>query len=53
MTYYESAENEVLTISEALWELRKHGVTDIEEFFEDLGTHEHYSAQTVLEWLGY
>jgi hypothetical protein len=39
-----------------LQELANHGVTSNEgivEFYEDMGDKESYSAQKVLEWLGY
>lgn len=53
MTYYESAEGEVITRSRALQELRRHGITDTAEFFDDLGDKGYYTAQSVLDWLGY
>lgn len=55
MTYYDSAKSITITRRRALKELALHGVTDlgIADFFTDLGDHESYSAQSVLEWLGY
>lgn len=56
MTYYESAENEIITQKRALFELKKHGIineTDIELFFEEMGNVDFYEAQQVLGWLGY
>jgi hypothetical protein len=52
VSYYESAEGVEISKKRALIELRKHGI-DFEEFFRDLGDHETYDAQAVLEWLGY
>ena len=51
--YYESAENHTITKQRAIQELRKHGIEDTNEFFDDLGSKETYDAQAVLEWLGY
>jgi hypothetical protein len=56
MTYYESAKGLHISKQRALLELKKHGIEsqfDIDEFFEDLGDKERYSAQAVLRWLGY
>ena len=53
MTYFDSAEGITITHKRAIKELRDHGVTDITEFYEDLGHHETYQAQAVLAWLGY
>lgn len=55
-TYYESAEGIEISRKRALLELKKHGIEscfDIDEFYEDLGNKERYSAQAVLRWLGY
>jgi hypothetical protein len=51
--YYDSAENLMVTRKRACQELKAHGVTDIHEFFEELGFSSHYKAQDVLDWLGY
>ena len=52
MTYYESAEGELITMARALQELASHDA-DAAEFFEDMGEHAEYDAQAVLDWLGY
>ena len=51
--YYESAEDVMISKARALKELDDHCCEEIEQFFEDLGDHEEYVAQEVLEWLGY
>ncbi|HHH2010162.1 TPA: hypothetical protein ACPY5O_004192 [Yersinia enterocolitica] len=51
--YYESAEGELITKKRALLELKKHGIEDPTEFFNELNEKEHYEAQKVLRWLGY
>ena len=53
MTYYESAEDQIITRERAIQELKKHGIYDFEVFFSDLGDFEAYEAIDVLEWLGY
>lgn len=56
MTYYESAEGEVITRARAIRELRRHGVGDsdtIAQFYAEVGEREEYDAQEVLNWLGY
>ena len=53
MNYYDSAEGLTISRERAIAELRKHGVQDFKEFFQDLGDKEEYSAQAVLQWLGY
>jgi len=55
-TYYDSAYAMDISQDRALQELANHGVTTNEgivEFYEDMGDKESYSAQKVLEWLGY
>jgi hypothetical protein len=55
-TYYDSAYAVDISQDRALQELANHGVTTNEgivEFYEDMGDKESYSAQKVLEWLGY
>jgi hypothetical protein len=55
-TYYDSAYAMDISQDRALQELANHGVTSNEgivEFYEDMGDKESYSAQKVLEWLGY
>ena len=52
-TYYESAQGITITHKRAIKELREHGVTDLKEFYDDLGKQETYQAQAVLAWLGY
>ena len=53
MDYYESAEGLTITRDRALQELRSHNCEDFDEFFRDLGDRVEYSAQSVLDWLGY
>lgn len=55
MTYYESAEGMTISRERALRELEKHYIDaeGIQAFFSDLGEHEEYDAQGVLDWLGY
>ena len=52
-TYYDSAEETIITKARALKEFDDHCCEDIEQFFDDLGDHEEYDAQKVLAWLGY
>jgi hypothetical protein len=52
-SYYDSAEGLTITKARALHELRKHGIVDTSEFLSDMGDHETYDAQAVLDWLGY
>jgi len=53
MTYYESAQGTTITHKRAIKELRDHGITDLKEFYADLGRKETYQAKAVLVWLGY
>jgi hypothetical protein len=53
LTYFESAQGETITRVRALLELHNHGITDPDEFFNELGDRETYDAQDVLMWLGY
>ena len=55
MTYYESAEDITITRAEALHELKRHCVEEVEfdTFFTECGNAETYKAQSVLDWLGY
>ena len=52
MTYYESAEGEIITLARAKQEVLKHG-SDWAEFLQDNGERAEYDAQDVLDWLGY
>lgn len=52
MDYYESAEGLTITKDRALQEVRSHGAC-IYWFFNECGDKKHYSAQAVLDWLGY
>lgn len=52
-TYYDSAEGITITKARALRELSMHGIDDPQDFFAEVGDCEIYSAQAVLEWLGY
>jgi len=49
---YEQALEITVTQSEALAEVRKHGI-DPSEFLEEMGEQETYAAADVLAWLGY
>ena len=51
MTYEEALVINV-TKSEALAEIRKHGI-DPNEFLEEVGDREDYAGADVLAWLGY
>ena len=51
MTYEEALEITV-TQSEAIAEIRKHGI-DSNEFLEEMGCRDTYAAADVLAWLGY
>jgi hypothetical protein len=54
MTYYESAEDEMITQARALKEIADHGLAgEIGTFIDDMGDHQQYAAQDVLRWLGY
>ena len=70
MTYYESANGEIITKDRAIQELIKHGcipeengtsrdgsphtqIRDFPDFVDDLGERDFYTAQEVLNWLGY
>jgi len=53
MTYFDSAQGITITHKRAIKELKDNGVTDLKEFYADLGHHETYQAQAVLAWLGY
>lgn len=54
--YYESAEGIMISRDRALREIKSHGLDfedNLKEFFEELGDKNIYSAQDVLDWLGY
>ena len=51
--YYDSAEDIMISRERTCQELKAHGVVDFNEFFEELGEKDIYSAQDVLDWLGY
>ena len=51
--YYDSAVGIEISRSRAVRELRRHGVTDPTEFFDEIGDFATYLATTVLDWLGY
>lgn len=52
LSYYDSAEDCILSKDRAAQEIQRHG-NDPQEFFQEQGEHETYSAQMVLRWLGY
>jgi len=54
--YYDSAEGIMISRDRALREIKSHGLDfddNLKEFFEELGDKKLYSAQAVLDWLGY
>ena len=51
--YYDSAEDIMISRERTCQELKAHGLVDLKEFFDELGDKETYSAQDVLDWLGY
>jgi intein-encoded DNA endonuclease-like protein len=51
--YYDSAEGLQISRERALLELKLHNCEDIKLFYQELGKHKTYSAQSVLIWLGY
>lgn len=53
-TYYDSAEGVTITRERALQEVRDHGC-DVAEFIAAVSPDANgtYSAQSVLDWLGY
>ena len=51
--YYDSAEGIMISRKRACQELKDHGLVDLQEFFDELGDRDIYSAQDVLAWLGY
>lgn len=53
MTYSESAKGLTITHERAVEELKRHGISLLDQFHEDMGKQEHYDAYEVLEWLGY
>ena len=53
MDYYGSAKGITITRKRAFEELKAHGVVDLQEFLDEVGDREFYSAQGVLNWLGY
>lgn len=53
MTYFESAENEIITAKRARYEIEENHGCSWSEFLEDVPKAEFYDAQAVLSWLGY
>ena len=53
MTYSESSKGIKITRLRVIQELKKHGVYDYEDFFNEEGIKALYDADKVLEWLGY
>jgi hypothetical protein len=55
-SYYESAEEIVITHDRAIKELNNHGLDDsltINDFYDELGVLKTYDAQQVLRFIGY
>lgn len=54
MTYFESAEGQMISSDRAIKEVMDHGLeAELGVFFDDLGIRDEYDAQEVLQWLGY
>ena len=55
MTYYETAQDVTISHERAIEELINHGnpITEIPFFYTELGQQKEYSAQSVLQFLGY
>lgn len=55
MNYYESADDITISHKRALLEIEKHGVhaSELSDFYDKHGYSDTYSAQEVLDWLGY
>jgi hypothetical protein len=55
MDYYESAEGLLITLNRVEQELERHGFDEVTEFTADVAPIRDglYSAQHLLEWLGY
>jgi len=53
MDYYGSSKGIIITRHRAFAELKAHGVVDFKEFITEVGNKKFYSAQSVLNWLGY
>jgi hypothetical protein len=51
--YYDSAEGVKISRDRVLCELKDHGIFDYDNFFNECGDKKLYSAQAVLDWLGY
>jgi hypothetical protein len=51
-TYYQSADGITISRERALKEIRDHGCKPA-DFFAEVGDKAEYSAQGVLDWLGY
>lgn len=51
-TYYESAEELVISKARAIKECQDHSVP-AEDMFKELGEHDEYDAQAVLRFLGH
>ncbi len=52
MTHDEAMEGNTVSRREAITEVRKHGVDEV-DFFQECGDHQQYNSKSVLEWLGY
>ena len=55
-SYYESAEEIVITHDRAIKELNNHGLDDsltINDFYDELGVLKTYDAQQVMRCIGY
>lgn len=49
---YDEAMTSIVTRAQALAELRRHGA-DLAEFLDEVGDHDTYEGEQVLNWLGY
>ena len=54
MKYSEEEYRELeLTLKEVSYQLREHGVQDVEEFYQETGERDVYTGKDVLNFLGY
>lgn len=54
MKYSEDEYRELtLTPREVSYQLREHGVQDVEEFYQEIGERDVYTGKDVLNFLGY
>lgn len=49
----EEYRKEKLTIEQVRYQLKKHGVLNHDEFFDEIGHKSFFTGNEVLDWLGY